>query len=180
MALQEQDGGDKLLLSEKSHLISLKRSLEAQLQRVQMQLQELSVSRNRLAAAIQERSRVTDLLCNSISSDNYYSNHTRSQTPRDSVSNLSMQRPFTRETPCYKEKEENRTGATSRAGSHLKAYSAPVPLELGTDHNMHVEFRSGSIMDIERTCTPGIFDRVCPPGPLAIPLFNSCIAVCCL
>ena len=47
---------------------SLKRSLESQLRKVQQQLQVLGTARARLAAVIQERSRVTDLICHSLAS----------------------------------------------------------------------------------------------------------------
>ena len=65
---QEPDAADLCLLEEHAHLLSIKHSLEAQLRNVQQQLQVLSVARARLAAVIQERSRVTDLLCHSMSS----------------------------------------------------------------------------------------------------------------
>ncbi len=65
---QDTDHADRLLMSERTHLLSLKKSLEAQLRKVQQQLQVLNVARARLAAVIQERSRVTDLLCHSMSS----------------------------------------------------------------------------------------------------------------
>ena len=55
------------LLEERTHLLSIKRSLEAELSKVHQQLQVLSVARARLAAIVQERSRVTDLLCHSMS-----------------------------------------------------------------------------------------------------------------
>ena len=47
---------------------SLKRLLEFQLRRVQQQLQALGMTRARLAAVIQERSRVADLICHSLAS----------------------------------------------------------------------------------------------------------------
>lgn len=65
---QEPDAADLCLLEEREQLLSIKRSLEAQLSAVQQQLQVLSVARARLAAIVQERSRVTDLLCHSMSS----------------------------------------------------------------------------------------------------------------
>lgn len=66
-SLQEPDAADMCLLGERTHLLSIKRSLEAELSKVQQQLQVLSVARARLAAIVQERSRVTDLLCHSMS-----------------------------------------------------------------------------------------------------------------
>lgn len=65
---QTTDAADQLLMKERSHLLSVKRSLEAQLRKVQLQLQVLNTTRARLAAIVQERSRVTDLLCHSMSS----------------------------------------------------------------------------------------------------------------
>ena len=65
---QIPDAADQCLLEERSHLLSVKRSLEAQLRKAQQQQQVLSVARAQLAAIIQERSRVTDLLCHSMSS----------------------------------------------------------------------------------------------------------------
>ncbi|XP_064616215.1 tektin-like protein 1 [Liolophura sinensis] len=62
------DGADDLLSAERAHLLNLKRSLEAQLALVQQQLQVLDAARKRLFAVLQERSRVMDLLCHSISS----------------------------------------------------------------------------------------------------------------
>ena len=66
--MQEPDAADLCLLEERTHLLSIKCSLEAQLSMVQQQLQVLSVARSRLAAIVQERSRVTDLLCHSMTS----------------------------------------------------------------------------------------------------------------
>ena len=62
------DEADKLLSAEFAHLLSLKRALESQLRKVQQQLQVLSSCRGRLAALIQERSRVTELICHSMTS----------------------------------------------------------------------------------------------------------------
>ncbi|XP_013390840.1 coiled-coil domain-containing protein 105 [Lingula anatina] len=62
------DGADDLLGAERMHLLNLKRMLEAQLKLVQQQLQVLDVARKRLAATIQERSRVLDLVCHALSS----------------------------------------------------------------------------------------------------------------
>ncbi len=64
--MQDTDCADQLLHAERSHLLSLKRSLEAQLNKVQIQLQQLNKARAQLTASIQERSRVTDLLCQSM------------------------------------------------------------------------------------------------------------------
>ena len=65
---QEPDAADLCLLEEQAQLLFMKRSLEAQLSKAQQQLQLLGFARARLAAVLQERSRVTDLLCHSVSS----------------------------------------------------------------------------------------------------------------
>lgn len=60
---KDHDGADDLLHAERMQLLGLKRMLEQQLQLVQQQLQVLDRSRQRLAAVVQERSRVLDLVC---------------------------------------------------------------------------------------------------------------------
>ncbi|XP_001622655.2 coiled-coil domain-containing protein 105 [Nematostella vectensis] len=62
------DGADDLLTAERKHLLKLKRILEAQLRSAQKQLQVLDANRKRLRAAVQERSRVMDLICHAVSS----------------------------------------------------------------------------------------------------------------
>ena len=105
--LQELDGADRLLTAERSHLLSLKRSLESQLRKVQQQLQILNVARARLAAVIQERSRVTDLLCHSMSSTIHTSDLGRPNTvPRASIK------------------------------GHTKSYSAPAPLHITSSQDV--------------------------------------------
>lgn len=163
------DYANKLLVSEHSHLVSLKRSLEAQLRKVQLQLDELNMVRSRLGAVIQERSRVTDLLCQAISFDQ------GQQTPREAkrkVSGISLRRS-PRMYPSQPENEElmedrplTRSLVTGsrpwtrssvldsrpltrgspvdslllmRGSSRQKAYSAPVPLELGEDLGVEPE-----------------------------------------
>ena len=93
---------DRLLMAERTHLLSLKRSLESQLRKVQQQLQVLSVARARLVAVIQERSRVTDLLCHSMSSTVH--------TSYGPLSGSGRKRP-----------------ASMR---HVKSHSAPAPLAI--------------------------------------------------
>lgn len=102
-ATQEPDLADRVLEEERARLLSLKRSLEAQLRRVQQQLQTLGAARARLAAVIQERSRVTDLLCHSMSS----TVHTAS--------------PVGAAAPLVRPQQQRRL--------HSKSYSAPVPIE---------------------------------------------------
>ncbi|XP_067056944.1 tektin-like protein 1 [Acropora muricata] len=65
---KDSDGADDLLAAERQHLLKLKRILEAQLRAVQKQLQVLDGARKRLAACLQERSRVLDLICHAVSS----------------------------------------------------------------------------------------------------------------
>jgi len=65
---REQDGADDLLHAERQHLLNLKKTLEAQLQLVQQQLQVLDSARRRLFAVIQERNRVLDLVCSALPS----------------------------------------------------------------------------------------------------------------
>lgn len=65
---RDHDGADDLLNAEKSHLLNCKKALEAQLKSVQQQLQILDAARTRLFNALQERSRVLDLLCHALSS----------------------------------------------------------------------------------------------------------------
>ena len=64
---QDLDGADDLLNAERQHLLKLKRILEAQLRSVQKQLQVLDGARKRLRAALQERTRVLDLICHAVS-----------------------------------------------------------------------------------------------------------------
>lgn len=65
---RDHDGADDLLSAERSHLLNCKKALEAQLKSVQQQLQILDAARTRLFNALQERSRVLDLLCHALSS----------------------------------------------------------------------------------------------------------------
>ncbi|KAK3589814.1 hypothetical protein CHS0354_015819 [Potamilus streckersoni] len=65
---REHDGADDLLNAERSHLLNCKRALEAQLRSVQQQLHILDLARKRLFACLEERSRVLDLLCHTVSS----------------------------------------------------------------------------------------------------------------
>lgn len=65
---KDHDGADDLLNAERSHLLNCKKALEAQLKSVQQQLQVLDTARTRLFNALQERSRVLDLLCHALSS----------------------------------------------------------------------------------------------------------------
>lgn len=119
--VQEEDYADKLLTEEKSHLLSLKRTLESQLRKVKDKLQELNKVRARLAAAVQERSRVTDLLCQSMSS--------ASNAP------MSRMRPSRRSNtthmPQLVQGKLNSSRSSRSLPSRSKSFSAPVPLSLG-------------------------------------------------
>ncbi|BFZ05712.1 hypothetical protein BsWGS_08751 [Bradybaena similaris] len=64
---KEHDGVDDFLGAEHSHLINSKRSLEIQLKTTQQQLQCLDYIRQRTVTCLQERCRVLDLICHSLS-----------------------------------------------------------------------------------------------------------------
>lgn len=176
------DYADQLLIAEHSHLLSLKRSLEAQLHKVQFQLHELNTARSRLAAVIQERSRVTELLCQAVSFDQGVQS-----TPRRHGSGVSLRRlpqplplpflpereglkddgrpltrssvldsrlstrPLTRSSimesrPLTRGSVMERPLTRSGMGNHQKAYSAPVPLELGIlDEGGEAELTNGAL-----------------------------------
>jgi len=61
-----RDGADDMLNAERMHLLNMKKMYEAQLNLIKQQLHILDVARKRLGAVIQERSRVMDLICNSL------------------------------------------------------------------------------------------------------------------
>lgn len=147
---QDVDAADRLLNSEQSHLVTFKRSLESQLRKIKLHMQELSVIRGRLAAAIQERTRVTDLLCQSMSS------RFTNQPPRDGKRPTSTMPPssFQEREP---EEVEGRSSARNGAGRrHLKAFSAPVPLELGKDQGMHgIGIGRASVVELDPSVLPG-------------------------
>lgn len=125
--MQEMDGADHLLLSERSHLLTLKKLLESHLAKVQMQLQELSKARARLTAVIQERSRVTDLLCQSMMTGASSSLPTpRTRTLRPS-SGHSMSRSRV-SSPHSRAKLASSHSTVSLASRHSKSFSAPVPI----------------------------------------------------
>ena len=148
--LQELDGADRLLTAERSHLLSLKRSLESQLRKVQQQLQVLNVARARLSAAIQERSRVTDLLCHSMSSTIHTSDLGRPNTvPRASIK------------------------------GHTKSYSAPAPLHITSSRDVGLGGDSeacahagrsaswGTCLHITCVCVPSSIVASFPGSPCA-------------
>ncbi|KAH9491682.1 hypothetical protein Btru_031207 [Bulinus truncatus] len=64
---KDHDGADDLLDAEYSHLINCKKTLEIQLKSVQQHLQCLESVRKRTFSNLQERSRVLDILCQSLS-----------------------------------------------------------------------------------------------------------------
>ena len=119
------DGADQLLLSERSHLLSLKKFLEAQLSRVQMQLQVLNKARARLSAAIQERSRVTDLLCQSMSSAaSLPTPRFRSMRPSSGSSTSRSQISL----PQHGRDKLPSSRSSMTLSLHAKSHSAPAPL----------------------------------------------------
>ena len=121
------DGADQLLLSERSHLLSLKKILESHLSKVQMQLQELSKARARLTAVIQERSRVTDLLCQSMMTGSSSSLPTpRMRTLRPSSGNSTSRSRLS--SPHSRAKLYSSRSTVSLASRHSKSFSAPVPI----------------------------------------------------
>ena len=97
----------------------------------------------RLAAAIQERARVTDLLCQSMSSIN------SNQTPRETVKRPSSS-TSSRKSLSLHQGQDDVLGSQSSvriARGHSKAYSAPVPLELGVELDLPVKEDSESTLD---------------------------------
>ena len=121
------DGADQLLLSERSHLQTLKKLLESHLAKVQMQLQELSKARARLTAVIQERSRVTDLLCQSMMTGAGSS----LSTPRARILRPSSGHSTSRShvsSPHNRVKLTSSRSTVSLASRHSKSFSAPVPI----------------------------------------------------
>ena len=133
------DGADQLLLSERSHLLSLKKILESHLSKVQMQLQELSKARARLTAVIQERSRVTDLLCQSMmtgASSNLPTPRTRTLRP-NSASRSRLSSPHSRA------KLSSSRSSVNLASRHSKSFSAPVPISFARDLTTVTEIASG-------------------------------------
>ncbi len=139
------DTTDKLLKSERFHLLSSKHTLEVQLHKIQVNLQELAAIRSSLAAVIQERSRVTELLCQAIS---FPHGGDPGTTPRHGrrPTDVSLRKSSSPSqcSSCSSGSEKGsldsrpltRSSACSSISSRQKAYSAPVPLELGKGHEM--------------------------------------------
>lgn len=147
---------------------------------MQLQLHELNAVKSRLGAAVQERSRVTDLLCQAISFDQ------GQQTPREKRRGLGISlrrtpqqilpqpekglaenRPSTRSCvidshpltrssvmdsrPLTRGSVTDSRLLTTRGSSRQKAYSAPVPLELGGDFG-------GVEPEAEASANPAVLD----------------------
>ena len=128
------DGADELLLSERSHLLTLKKLLESHLAKVQTQLQELSKARARLTAVIQERSRVTDLLCQSMmtgASSNLPTPRTKTLRPS---SGQSTRRSHVG-SPHDRAKLNSNRSSVNLASRHSKSFSAPVPISFAPNSN---------------------------------------------
>lgn len=120
---KEPDAADLCLHEEQAQLLGTKQSLESQLSSAQQQLQILSMVRARLAAVLQERSRVTDLLCHSMSRtvavSHFPTNGHSSQVgflPPSMVPGYGVQR--------------SKSAQGMYRGQRSQAYSAPVPLQL--------------------------------------------------
>ena len=129
------DGAGELLLSERSHLLTLKKLLESHLAKVQAQLQELSKARARLTAVIQERSRVTDLLCQSMMTGASSSLPTpRTKTLRPS-SGQSTRRSHV-SSPHDRAKLISSRSSVNLASRHSKSFSAPVPISFALNSNV--------------------------------------------
>lgn len=128
------DGPDQLLLSEREHLLSLKKALEARLSKVQSQLQELSKARARLYAVIQERSRVTDLLCQSmmsVGSSLPTLTHPRQNALRPSSGSRASSRSQIGLMPRIsggRSKTASSHSSVCLTSRHAKSFSAPVAL----------------------------------------------------
>lgn len=108
---QEPDGVNELLSKELTRLSTLKRSLESQLRKVQQQLQVLGVARGRLAAVIQERSRVTDLICHSLASSVRYGSVLRQGPIAPRKKAHSAPTPFALKAESHGERERVGRGA---------------------------------------------------------------------
>jgi hypothetical protein len=131
------DGADELLLSERSHLLTLKKLLESHLAKVQMQLQELSKARARLTAVIQERSRVTDLLCQSMMTGASSSLPTpRNRTLRPSSGQSTRTCRSQIGSPHDRAKLSSSRSSVNLASRHSKSFSAPVPISFALDSNV--------------------------------------------
>ena len=168
---------DNLLKSEHSQLLALKRSLESHLAKVQLHLQEMGATRTRLGAVTQERARVTDLLGQSVSFDQSAVSDSRVTSRPVSVINTDSRpstrssnqqgsmfnnRPLTRSSiiesrPLTRVSFlEGRPGSVMESrpvtrdslGSRQKAFSAPVPLELGLGANNKPEMQGGTEVDL--------------------------------
>lgn len=131
------DGPDQLLLSEREHLLSLKRLLETHLSKVQSQLQELCKARARLYAVIQERSRVTDLLCQSMMSVGNGHLTARQKAIRPSSGSITSRSqtglmPNINGIHAKTASSRSHVSLTSR---HSKSFSAPVPLSFVQNTN---------------------------------------------
>lgn len=130
-AMQEPDCAEELLKSEHTHLLNLKRSLEAHLHKVKFQLQELNSIRCSLFAVIQERSRVTDLLCQSMGGSNGSGGCSGRLVGLGSSSFVKFPScslfPSGQRGSDSMMMEGHSRGANA---THSKAYSAPVPLEI--------------------------------------------------
>jgi hypothetical protein len=127
---KEPDAADLCFLEEQAHLLSSKRSLEAQLSKAQQQLQVLSLARARLAAVLQERSRVTDLLCHSMSSTVAVSHFSSSSSSQ--VFGRQRKVGFLPQSlvPGNERLQRSKSAQGSYGVQRSKSHSAPAPLHL--------------------------------------------------
>ncbi|CAI8026580.1 Coiled-coil domain-containing protein 105 [Geodia barretti] len=126
---KEPDAADLCLLEEQAHLLSSKRSLEVQLSKAQQQLQVLSLTRARLAAVLQERSRVTDLLCHSMSSTVAVSHFSSSSSQ---IFDRQRKVGFLPQSlvPGNERLQRSKSAQGSYGVQRSKSHSAPAPLHL--------------------------------------------------
>ncbi len=125
---QDRDGAEMLLKSEHTHLLSLKASLEGHLRNVKQLLHELNTSRANLASVLQERSRATDLLCQSMGGGN------GGGSRGGSMSSLSFKKtslPPLHQNPATSSTKLQMLEGGGAKAMHSKAYSAPAPMEVG-------------------------------------------------
>lgn len=110
--------------------------------KVQLQLQQLNQARARLSSSIQERSRVTDLICQSMSPSNSYvpepsrpSSARQPWSTRSSASSIrsSRSQSVLSQLPSGYQSSYTTVGKSSSTPQpstrrHSKSYSAPAPL----------------------------------------------------
>ncbi|KAF6026831.1 CCDC105 [Bugula neritina] len=130
-----RDGADDLLNAERMHLLNMKKMYEAQLKLIKQQLHILDVARKRLGAVTQERTRVMDLICNSLtpmsaqeqrrSSKEFTRSHTDTNFCRPSTPENFKVDPLGAYTPeCDRALQEAKSAR--ERGLHLRQETANV------------------------------------------------------